>query len=285
MTKQVLSRPPRHVPLSTRLAVVFGGALAGTLGWWFLFLGTLGASLVLKAELVEELVMTVAPTEVVPGKVLGSAPTSASMNNQPIYRVRFEFTPKEGRALRAAGYVVSGPPPTGSPLSVEYLTLDPKVARPAHGMRSRVGLWGVLVLVFPTIGALFVVPAVLRGIRNVRLLAEGEVAKARRSALRPLNMAVNRRQVFEYEFTFEDRQGQLHSTTLKSVRRPELEDEELEFVLYDPWNPEWSCVLDNLPGAVKFDRGGQIAPVGLKGFFYLVPPVLVAAALLWIVLK
>ena len=282
MTKPVISRPPRSVPLSTRLAILFGGALGGSVGWPFLMLGTFGASHVLKPEMVEDLIMTVAPTEVAKGEVLGSAPTNASANNEPIYRIRFEFTPKEGRPLQSAGYVVSGPPPSGTPLEVEYLAWDPKVARPTRGTRSLMGMWSLLVLLFPAIGASIVVPAFLRGLRNVRLLVEGEVAKARRSARRPLNMYVNRKQVFEYEFTFEDRQGKLHRTKHKSLRVPELEDDELELVIYDPWKPDRACIVDSLPGGAKIDRFGQVESVGLKGFLYAVPAVLFAAELLWI---
>ena len=58
---------------------------------------------------------------------------------------------------------------------------------------------------------------------------------------------------FEYEAC-----GKTHTTKVEPQHPEKLEDDELEPMLYDPYEPSRAMTLDDLPGSPKINASGEL---------------------------
>ncbi len=98
------------------------------------------------------------------------------------------------------------------------------------------------------------------GIRGMRLLRMGNVAQGTLIGKEPTGTRINNQMVYKLTFDFADSNGMRHQTSAKTHLPYTLEDEASERVLYDPGNPSYAVLFDNLPGRPEVDMLGRILP-------------------------
>jgi hypothetical protein len=104
-----------------------------------------------------------------------------------------------------------------------------------------------LVLIFPIVGAALFVGGTVRGLRQVTLLRHGEIAGAQMISERATNVRVNNVPIIEYSYEFDAHDGESYPGSSKSLPSQRIGDEVQEPVLYLPWNPYRSTLVDGLP--------------------------------------
>jgi hypothetical protein len=164
----------------------------------------------------------------------------------------------------------------GWSVTVEYLKGDPDLSR-IHGMRQAMFDAWVLcfVLPFPLIGLSFIVFGLMKGFKADRLLAQGKVGLGILRSKAPTAARVNDRPVYKLVFEFAADDGSSYEVVSKTSLPDTLEDEAEERLLYDPYNPSYAVMLDNLPGSPDIDEMGQIRAGSFKsGLLPLLLPVL-----------
>ena len=181
MKLTTLSCPRRAVPFSTRLVVLFGGTL--DLGWFFIVLGLFFWTEGLKADY-SSLFIFRGKLEAASGVVTSVEKSGWTINStegpsgDPIYAYHYKFrfggTDYEGdsystESLRA-----------GVAKTVEFPAGRPNLSRICGMDRAPCpGPLGALVFIFVAVGFGMVLPGILKGSRNIRLLAYGELVQRR----------------------------------------------------------------------------------------------------------
>ncbi len=197
----------------------------------------------------------------------------------PVFAVRYEFTDSRGVAHQGRSYTLGSLHAPGAPVKVEYRADDPEVSRIVNARSAPAPIWVLLVImIFPTIGVLFLLFGLREGIRRASLLGNGELVRGKLAGKSPTNTRINNRQVYKFEYEFEAHDGSRHIAVARSHEAQRLEDEEFEQILYHPRNPSRSCVVDALPAGVTIGPdGGFRAPHPLHTLGILLPPLILLA--------
>lgn len=260
----LLNPPPRNVPLTVRLLALFGG-FHNQFGWAFLGFGLAGFWLfALNADL-SGFLFALGGDHTVNGVVTQTRLTGASEGGGsesetiPIYEVSYVYL-AQGRALQGVSYARGYAPDRGQQVTVEYLEWDPSVSR-IRGMRR--GLFGpevLFVVIFPTIGAGFLMRGIGQGIQANQLLTRGRLALATLKSSQPTNTRINRRVVMALTFEYRAHDGGTYQVVARSHQPEAMQDETEEPVLYDLNEPTYAVMLDNIPGSPRFDEAGNFVP-------------------------
>ena len=258
-----LSWPPRHVPLTVRVRLLFGGFL-NQFGWIFFGFGMVFVwSFTLQADLTSWHLFR-GRLETCEGTVTASKKTSFSEGGSkrrrgtPVYANHYSFTDSAGAEHQGVSYKTGVRLNAGDKVTVEYLPARPEISRIKGMRRKPVGPWGLLVVLFPLVGACLVISGVRRGLRAGRLLRFGEQTTGRLKSKTPTNTKVNNQRVYKLVFDFEGCDGARYEATAKTHRPEKLEDERDEPLLYDPTRPSQAVMLDALPGSPRIDQSGSI---------------------------
>lgn len=277
--KSTGSRDVGGVPLSTRLATLFGsiflqiGAVFFALGmvFWWVFGAGAGVATWFKLS---------GDVQTVQGTVTGVEETgiseggSDSTPGTPIYRVLYSYSPDGAGKLTGASYGVGYNPGAGTGVTVEYAPDDPLASRIEGTRTSPVGLWVLFIAIFPLTGLVFMAGGFRRGAHTARLIALGKLTRGRMVDKSATGSKINNQKVYRYTFEFEDEAGETHRITDKTHHTQLVEDEELERILYNPNNPSEGKLVDTLPGRPKVNEDGTLSPVGFKkAFFRMILPV------------
>jgi hypothetical protein len=132
----------------------------------------------------------------------------------------------------------------GERVKIEYVPEDPGIARIKGARSSLFMAWVLFVLIFPAIGAGLFVWAAISGLRQVRLLRNGEVADARILSQRPTNVQVNGTPVMEFSYEIRTSMGETFNGSAKALPSKRIGDEESEPALYLPSKPSRSTLVD-----------------------------------------
>ncbi len=258
-----LSRPPRHVPLTVRVRLLFGGFL-NQFGWIFFGFGMVFVwGFALQADLTSWHLFR-GRLETCEGTVTASKKTSfreggsKRRRGTPVYANHYSFTDSAGAEHQGVSYKTGVRLNAGDKVTVEYLAARPEISRIKGMRRKPVGLWGLLVVLFPLVGACLVILGIRRGLRAGRLLRFGEQTTGRLKSKTPTNTKVNDQQVYKLVFDFEGCDGARYEASAKTHRPEKLEDEQDEPLLYDPMYPSRAVMLDALPGSPRIDQSGSI---------------------------
>lgn len=261
------SLPPRPVPWSLAIHVLFGG-FYNQFGWFLLgfgmvFFWVFGATADLSGPL-----FAVLPVEKTSGVVQAVEPTNYREGGDdddpgtPVTLVRYTYQVR-GERREMVGYR-SGPGPVpGTRVAVEVLRWDPRVARIEGMRRSPFGATALIVAVFPLIGAGFLFSGLRQGIQAIRLMRAGRFAAGKLIGGEPTNVHINQRPVMKLTFEFEAHDGSLHLVDAKTHQPASLEDETVEPLLYDPADPSDAVLLDGLPGPPHLSTQGTLLPAAL----------------------
>jgi hypothetical protein len=273
-----LAGPPRNVPLSVRLRVLFGGAF-NQAGWFVLGFGmafvwafTLNADLT-GWYLFRGQIDTAEGKAIDCKKTLFSEGGSKHSKGTPVYVIHYAFTAADGTEYKGLSYITGKQFEQGQKVTVEYPQGKPQISR-IKGMRQKpVGLFGLFPVVFPMIGLLFIIGGIKKGIKANRLLALGEQTTGRLKSKEKTKTEVNKNPVYKLTFEFNTPEGTTYEATAKTHDTAKLEDQAEEPLLYDPMRPSYAVMLDDLPGNPRIMENGTIqAGPALKTITYLFIP-------------
>jgi hypothetical protein len=186
--------------------------------------------------------------ETAQGVITRVSATHSSENDVTVYRYGFSFQARDGASFTGESYYAGARWSAEERVTIEYLPSNPSVARIKGARRATMPFWVVLlVLVFPTIGSAFFISSTVRGWRQVRLLQHGELAGAEIVSERATNTSINDVPVMAYVYEFPASDGESYLGQSRALPSGRVGDEEQEPVLYLPWNPRRSTLVDTLP--------------------------------------
>jgi len=275
----MLAPPPRRVPLSLTLVNVFN--LFAQIGWFVFGFGMIFAWVFLgNADF--SFITFRGPHAQATGRVTSVESTGASQNDQTITANHYEFS-VAGSRYSGTSYTNTDSKSAGDEVTVEYNEKHPERSRIAGMRRGQFSPLVMLVLIFPFIGALFVVFATLSGFRRNHLLRNGLLSTGKLLGRERTNVTVNDRPVWKLTFEYVGRDGQRHEATASTTDTARLEDEAQEPLLYDPTNPSVAYVLDEAPARPQFEPNGELRGRLLPGLLSAIIPGLVIASNLLVI--
>lgn len=272
MPTSKLIPPPRPLPMSLRLKVLFG-RLPAIFGWFFLAFGMVFVWVFAPATDFASYSDFRGSLETAPARIIDSRRTSYSTGSKsskrPIYAFDYQFT-HGGGTHSGTSYQTGKGPAAGVSVTVEFPKGRPQRSR-IQGMRtSPMDAWVLLfVPIFPLIGAGLVVVTLRGGLRITRLLQLGHASEAMVFECSPTNTTVNGRRVFAYGLSYRDSLGNpqtlkvrtSNEAMMKEGSKTALSDERGRAVLLEQW----------LPTGVDESGGLKPAPLGQAILVTLLP--------------
>ncbi|HET7625535.1 MAG TPA: DUF3592 domain-containing protein [Verrucomicrobiae bacterium] len=266
LTMPVVSQPPRVVPLSTRITLLFGNALA-KFGWIFFAFGMVVVWVFAGYADWSGLFLFHGKLETAPAFITSREKTSFSEggNKQhrgtPIFAYHYQFQ-RDGKNYTGISYQLGASRSEGESVLVEFPAGKPTDSRIRGMRRAPFSLVVSFVFIFPTIGLALALTGFWSGWKNMSLLANGQIAQGRLISKAATNIQVNSRTVFKLTFEFLDPGGQTQQAVAKTERPERLENNVFEPIFYDPQNPGRAVLLDGLPGKHGFSEHGELRPAG-----------------------
>jgi len=280
-----LSPPPRSVPISVKLGLLFGGFL-NQLGWFFVGFGSILCWVFLSSADLTSFYQFRGEIETVSGVVTDSKRTNAyegsgrrpmhgrrgighgtrrttyseTGRKTPIYANYYKFTGPDGKEYTGISYATGRKLQKGQSVTIEFPKGNPSVSR-IKGMRRAIfGPAVSFVALFPLIGIVLVFFGLKNGIKANRLLAMGELATGTLKSKVATGTKVNNRPVYELTFEFKADDGNTYEVKTRTHQPELLTDQQQETLLYDPFNPNYAVMLDSLPSAPEIDETGNLRP-------------------------
>lgn len=260
-----LASPPRNVPWPVRSQILFGG-FVNQFGWLFLGIGLIFVWIFgLMADL-SSIYFRLGQVETISGVVSDVEETSATENKIRVYASHYTFRVEQlEQEFPGVSYTTGPRFSSGDQVTVEYLAQNPEISRIQGARANLFGPWVVcLAGMFPLVGVGFIAVGVRKGIKGYRLLTQGRVGMGRLISKEPTHMRVNRQTVYKLTFEFKTDDEQTCQAVAKTHLTHLLQDEAQEQLLYDPGNPTYAVLLDDLPGAPDIDELGRIQTADLR---------------------
>lgn len=256
----MIASPPRAVPLTSRLQVLFGGA--GTQLAWFLLCFGLIFCWIFTSDMVINAVLLQGEFKATQGIVqsshrVGTHGSRKRGTEEPIMANAVDYRVK-GQSFHVAGYTIGYEAQPGSQVNVFYKPEHPEIAR-VENMHAAAfeGFGAIFPLIFLILGLLQLLFAGQHRLRSLCLLHRGEIVKARLLKREQTNSRVNNRPVWKLIFSYQVK-GQVYEHILKTHTPETVTDDAEETLLYDPNRPQISVLLDSLPGGTRFGPDGNL---------------------------
>jgi Protein of unknown function (DUF3592) len=219
--------------------------------------------------------------ETVEGRVTEVKETGASENRVQVRANHYEYS-VAGKFLTGTSYSTGPNVATGEMVTVEYDQDDPARSR-IEGMRRAMFGPGVLfVALFPLIGLVLLIPAVITGLKRNRVLRDGLVANGKLISKHATNVRINRMPLYELRFEFTSRDGRRCEAKARTTDTSRLEDEAQEPLLYDPADPTRAYLLDDAPARPQFEPNGDLRGNPARAIRMMILPAIVIGAHGWI---
>jgi hypothetical protein len=271
---------PRRVPRSLQVINLFNGF--SQVGWLVFGFGMIFFwAFCSNADL--SFLTFRGPHETVAGRVTEVKETGASENRVQVRANHYEYS-VAGNFLTGTSYSTGADVATGEMVTVEYDQDDPARSR-IEGMRRALFGPGVLfVTIFPLIGLVLLIPAVITGLRRNRVLRDGLVANGKLISKHTTNVRINRMPLYELRFEFTSRDGRRCEAKARTTDPHRLEDEAQEPLLYDPADPTRAYLLDDAPARPELEPNGDLRGNPARAIRMMILPAIVIVAhglILW----
>jgi hypothetical protein len=253
--------PPRPVPLSVRLRLLFGG-MANQLGWLFFGFGMIFFWIFACETDIAALWQFRGELQTAPGIVTQCDESGFEVNDARVYTHRYQFE-HGGHSYQGVSYARGRNQSEGSQVTVEFPADRPQRSR-IEGMDTAImPVWALAIALFPIVGMAVLGYGFHRGLVAARLLRHGNLASGRLVSKEPTGSSVNEQRVYKLVFEFAAEDGSIRQVATSTHDTARLEDELDEPLVYDPGRPDSAVLLDSLPGTPRIDVQGQIAPLRL----------------------
>ncbi len=256
--------PPRHVPWGVRAQLFLGGGV-NLFGWLWLGFSLIFVWVFGLLSDYSAVWFLMDAVETAPGVVTSIEGTGASVNDIPVFANSFTYRVERLESdYESVSYSTGHQFNPEQPVVVEYIRRSPEIARIEHTRRGQFDIWVIgIVLIFPLVGLGMIGFGLKNGFKANRLLGRGKIALGRLQSKKATNTRVNGRRVYKLTFAFTADDGQSYNVVCSTTHTRSLEDEPEERLLYDPYNPRYAVMLDNLPGSPNIDEMGHIQMRGL----------------------
>jgi hypothetical protein len=284
--------PVRHLSLMTRLALLFTG-FTSLFGWFFFGFGMLFVWMFGGTSYLHDLAFFSGELQTASGQITDVQKTRLEIYDNRVYRYFYHFE-AGGRDYsgRSDGY--SGRYSYGESAAIEYATHDPDHSRIA-GMSLGLGGWPFLfALLFPLVGAGFIIAGLRKGLKGIGLLGRGNQADSRFVRREQTSTRINNRPVYSYLLEFNDHNDRTWQVSGRSHLRDRFAGETgsdtararepgiFEPLVYNPGDPVDALLLDDLPGSPRIHVDGRVSLAGAHNLAILLPALVMIGNLLWI---
>ncbi|MGV8122619.1 MAG: hypothetical protein AB2L14_22905 [Candidatus Xenobiia bacterium LiM19] len=282
---RLISPPPRQVPFSVAVKLLFGD-FSNLFGWIFFGFGMIFFwGFAMNADFSSFLYSGISWASAT-GASTGSSRTcfseggSKHRSGTPIYANHFRFRAADGNEYEGVSFTKGSYTPSGSgaesaveTVSVQYVSSNPRISRIAGQRLRPFGPDVIFVVIFPFVGLCFLSYGLIQGFKALRLLSSGDAALGTLEKKEATNVEVNNRRVYALTFSFKTKDGTPAFAVSKTNEPEKLEDDTEERLFYDPVNPSRAVLFDSLPGGVGIDERGEIFdPSPMKSWLYLIAP-------------
>lgn len=239
---------PRQIPLLVKLSLFLGDVIF-ILGLIFSLIGV--ASMVLISLLVDFSSLRFSPDTIAKGTITAIEDANASENNHRIYKFQYQYS-LDGDSFKSGySYDSNGELKVGDRVEVECESASTKSR--IKGMKlAPFSPWLLLPFsIFPLVGMVMLLFGVRKGVRNLDLLTNGILAKAKVTHKERTNTRINNQYVYKVFFEFKTADGKMAQSSVNTHKPYLVEDEPEEMMLYKPETPEKAVLLDALQRSVK----------------------------------
>jgi len=258
---KILAPPPRVIPITTQLHVLFAG-FSSKIGWPIFGLGMIFFWTFIPRSEIMEVGKFRGELKRAKARVNKVRPTGAVINGKMTEEYEYAFWTREG-LFRGDSFGYGGQYRTGQEAPVEYVADNPNINRIVGLKTAEYGLAiGFLPLIIPAFGVFMIVIGLSAGSKTLKLLKYGLAAYGKKVVKEATKRQVNDQIVYKLCFEFRAHNHKKYITTTYTHEIHVLEDEEMEIVLYDPSNPRFSMMLDSMSGNPEVSQHGQITSKG-----------------------
>ena len=209
------------------------------------------------------------------GQVLRVEDTSAEVNDVEVQRITFSFVHPDSKSAPSAenepgkdsGLIESYCYETGTrhrpgqKVTIEFSPQRPDKARIIGTRRGIFPAWVLLLVsIFPCVGIAFILFGINRGMKICKLLKHSLLTYGVLIDRSTTSMRINHRPVMQLTFSFETLDGRQATSVAYNHEYEHLVDEAEKPLLYNPYRPEESCMLDDIPGRPRLDENGILRP-------------------------
>ncbi|MEX2187684.1 MAG: DUF3592 domain-containing protein [Pirellulales bacterium] len=255
-----LSEPPRYVPTSLRIGLLFGGFL-NQFGWFFFGFGMI-FYWVFAANADFESLYFLGDLETASGVVTSAETLNFEVNDRKVRKFGYKFT-VDGVERHGESYSTSDNIAVGSRAKIEFPAGNPDRSRIVGGTSSPMPIWCLFVIIFPLVGMIFFTIGFRQGRRVGRLLAEGVASVGKLVNQEQTSTRINNRPVVRFHYEFPASDGNIYAATASTHLVETLADEQ-QPLLYDPANPGDATLLAHLPCRPQIDEMGQLRPLAVN---------------------
>lgn len=251
------SQPPRTVPLSVKLRILFGG-FTNQFGWIFFGFGLIFVWVFTLQGDYTSWYRFRGDVSTAQGVITEVKETNLSINETKVYANHYKFTDEDGNEFSDISYTTGKRVNVSNTVTIEYLTYQPQISRIQGQRRSQGGIFGLMPVIFPVVGLCFIVAGFKKANKGIHLLSLGKISHGTLKSKEKTNTKINDNPVYKFTFEFFADDGNSYQAIAKSYLVEKLEDQEFEPLLYDPARPNYAVMLDNLPGNPRIDEMGNI---------------------------
>jgi Protein of unknown function (DUF3592) len=238
--------PPRQVSAHLAKAVMKGGGttwFVALFGLVFACLGLLFVVIFFPWRFMDDWRLASDAAQTTRGIITTVQRTSMSINKTRVMEYTFRYTPGDGRLREGRCFTTGQSWQSSAEVEVRYLPTTPDLAC-VEGARLSEGGWGgAFVLLFPLVGAGFVVWPVVNQVKTRRLLHEGQVTEVDILSVDRTNTRINNQYVYKIVISSSSFSGGQPVTVRRTDRREidlalnRLRDQQSVYILYDSRNP------------------------------------------------
>ncbi len=242
--KAELKAPPRHFSIVGKLSILLHSTLI-YIGLGFFGMGFLFTVLMLRLHWAYEELNASGTWTTTTGTITQyEKQRSSGKNSSTTHYYDYEYTVAGKTYTHKAGISTNLNKDQGDTLSIDYLDTKPEITYINGHHPSSMIIGAYLGAPFLIISFFLLYFGFRRTRRNLHLYQHGIFTKGKMLSSESTNETVNKQRVFKYQFSFTTPDGKQHTVETKTHLTHKVEDEEEEFILYEPDAPAIALVYD-----------------------------------------
>ena len=170
------------------------------------------------------------------GQVIYITETNIEINDEDLYKIEYNYY--VGKKLYSdKNYGTWFDLEEGDKVTVEYIKNKPNISKLEDLSRSKSGLAGLFVLIFPILGLIVLIVGFKKGLKHIHLLEHGQTTTGLVKKVRATNTYINNNRVFKVYIEYQDSHGRTQTFHDSSVYGYEWREGDSVKVFYSKKNP------------------------------------------------
>lgn len=245
-------------------------------GWIFFVMGSLFSWLFIPSSTVRFWFEFGKKWQETPGKIVATEPTNSKVNEVTVYSYLHAFE-LDGKRFTGKSYTTGQQFQEGQEVTILYDLNNPNDSHVSGSKRAIFPAFVLFVLIFPLVGLAFIIHSMRHNLKAIKLLEIGEFTRGKMIAKEATGgeIKINNRRypIFRYSFGF-DAGGKTHVANCKTHQGWVVEDEELEIILYDRFDPDFNFVFDAAANMPAITEDGMLKAASPGKVLYLLLPLM-----------